>query len=646
MILNIIVIAIIFLPLFASAVVGFSTSRIKPLYAQLITSGAVVISALLSWVMFYIIHTEKQIVHLVLAPWFDVQGLSANWAIYVDVLTAVMLVVVNTVSALVHVYSVGYMSSDPHKQRFMSYLSLFTFFMLVLVVSDNFAQLFVGWEGVGLSSYLLIGFWFKKKAATSAAIKAFLVNRVGDIGLALGIFTIAITFSSLDFIPIFANAHQMAGEKIRIMGMEIEALTLACALLFIGCMGKSAQIGLHTWLPDAMEGPTPVSALIHAATMVTAGVFLVARCSPIFEYAPCVLWIITIVGAVTALFAATVALVQDDIKKIIAYSTCSQLGYMFFACGVSAYSAGVFHLMTHAFFKALLFLGAGSVIHALSDEQDIKKMGGIWKKLPYTHAFMLIGSLALAGIPPLAGFFSKDMLLEAAFGSGSVQGVFAYWVGIIVAILTAFYSWRLLILTFYGPTKLPQDVMKHAHEAPSNMLISLSILAIGAVFSGIIGMHYLGIVDPDGAFWHNAIFVLEHHNSLERAHHAPVWVAQMPTLAAVAGISLAYIIYYFWPSISQILYSKFSLLRHPLSHKWYFDAVYNVIFVSTSGYIGNILWQNIDVQCVDGIPKGAARLVGKFSRIVSLMQTGHMYHYATAMIIGIVALLYWYLPWQ
>ncbi|CAG7594330.1 MAG: NADH-quinone oxidoreductase subunit L [Candidatus Midichloria sp.] len=635
--------SIVFLPLLASILVGLNTNKIKPIIAQIITVSFVSIAAIFSWIIFYYICFCGQIIHLKLINWFNLGELKADWSIYIDPLTAIMFLVVNTVSALVHIYSVGYMSHDPNQPRFFSYLSLFTFFMLILVSADNFAQLFVGWEGVGLSSYLLIGFWFHKKSAYSAAIKAFLVNRVGDIGLAIGIFLTAMKFGSVEYATVFSKAKYLAEETINFLSFDIGLLTAICIAIFIGCMGKSAQLGLHTWLPDAMEGPTPVSALIHAATMVTAGVFLLTRCSYLFEYSEIALGLVTIVGAATCLFAATIAIAQNDTKKIIAYSTCSQLGYMFFACGVSAYSAGIFHLLTHAFFKALLFLGAGSIIHALADEQDIKKMGGTWRKLPYTHALMWIGSIALVGIPPLSGFFSKDLILEAAYASGSKFGNLAYWLGVAAAALTAFYSCRLLFLVFYGPTNVDKKIFTEIHEAPKSMMIPLIVLGIGSLICGYIGYHIIDISNLP--FWSGAIFVLQEHDSINKIDTIEHWVVQLPLLAALFSMLLAYYAYILKPIISSWSYKNFRNINSFLEKQWYFDEVYELILVKPVKLLGMSLWRFIDAGLIDGILNYSARAVAKFAKVACLLQTGYIYHYAMVMLIGVMILVYWYLPW-
>ncbi len=636
--------AIVFLPLLAAVITGLLCSVINHRVAQILTSGLMVISAICAGVVFYNVVFLGEAYHLTLLKWFDSGSFKSSWSIYIDALTAVMLVVVTWVSSVVHLYSIGYMSHDRHIPRFMAYLSLFTFFMLMLVTSDNLIQLFLGWEGVGLCSYLLIGFWFEKPSANAAAMKAFIVNRVGDFGFALGVMATFVLFDSVMFSDIFGAAAAKKDAVFVLFGQEVHALTVICGLLFIGAMGKSAQLGLHTWLPDAMEGPTPVSALIHAATMVTAGVFLVARCSPMFEQAPVVLAIITVIGASTAMFAATIALTQNDIKRVIAYSTCSQLGYMFFACGVSAYAAGVFHLMTHAFFKALLFLGAGCVIHAMSDEQDIRNMGGIWKKIPVTYAFMWIGSLALAGVWPFAGFYSKDIVLEAAYAAGTAVGHYAYWMGIGAAFLTAFYSWRLLLLTFHGKPRASEEVMHHVHESPAIMMVPLLLLVAGAIAAGYIGYAGLGMVHGDGEFWRGALSVLPEHNTLEKAHHVPTWVKWLPLGAGLGGILLAYISYAGRPVLPTFFASAFKPVYIFLQNKWYIDELYNFLFVRPSKRIGQFLWRVGDVMIIDGLgPNGAAWVSRKFAAGVSRLQTGYVYHYAFVMLIGVVGIISWYI---
>ncbi len=640
---------IVFLPLFAALTVGLIVRIVTPCAAHWLTCGAMVVSALLSAMVFAefaapaadwreLFGAGGLMYKVNIAPWIASGDFTAAWTLRVDALTAVMLVVVTFVSAVVHVYSVGYMHEDPHQQRFMAYLSLFTFFMLMLVTSDNLVQLFLGWEGVGLCSYLLIGFWFKKPEANAAAIKAFLVNRVGDFGFALGIFAVYGLFGSVYFDQIFTAAPKHAADTMRFLGHECNALTLICILLFIGAMGKSAQIGLHTWLPDAMEGPTPVSALIHAATMVTAGVFLVARCSPLFEQSHTALNMVCIVGALTAFFAATIGLVQNDIKRVIAYSTCSQLGYMFFACGVGAYSAGIFHLMTHAFFKALLFLGAGSVIHGMSGEQDMRKMGGIWRKMPITYAYMWIGSLALAGIPIFAGYYSKDMILEAAYAAGGV-GRLAFCLGIAAAFMTAFYSWRLLFMTFHGKPRASYEVMHHVHESPPIMLKPLLLLAFGAVFSGMLGYYVFGLASPDGAYWQNSIASFA---ALEEAHHVPHWVGFLPLVVALGGIVLAWHFYIRNPALPTRLAADFPFLYRFLLNKWYFDELYDFLFVQPAKRFGYYLWKFWDDKIIDGLGPNGAALVTYFSAgRVSRLQTGYVYHYAFAMLLGFLVIVSW-----
>jgi len=623
--------------------VGLLTRRISNFAAQFITSGALVVSAMLSGIVFYKVAHLGVPVEMELGRWIDIGAFHVNWMLRADSLTCVMLLVVTVVSSVVHIYSCGYMSHDEHVPRFMAYLSLFTFFMLMLVTSGNFIQLFLGWEGVGLCSYLLIGFWFNKQSACNAAMKAFIVNRVGDFGLILGIFSIYMVFGNLGFAEVFALAPDKIDATINLLGHEFNAVNLICVLLFIGAMGKSAQLGLHTWLPDAMEGPTPVSALIHAATMVTAGVFLVARCSPLFEHAEIARQLVIIVGGFTAIFAATIAITQNDIKRVIAYSTCSQLGYMFFACGVSAYSAGVFHLMTHGFFKALLFLGAGSVIHAMSGEQDLRNMGGIWKKIPVTYAMMWIGSFALAGIFPFAGYYSKDFILEAAYAAGGF-GRFAFWIGVVTVVLTAFYSWRLMIMAFHGKPRASEEVMNHVHESPFVMILPLLLLAVGAVFSGYVGEEILGMVEYSGHFWRGSIVVLDKNNFLEAAHNIPEFMKLLPSLVDILGIFMAYVFYMFVPSLPGTIASNFSPVYNFLLNKWYFDELYELIFVRPAQAIGRFFWRFGDVVVIDGGgPNGAAWLAQRFAGGLSLVQSGFLYNYALVMLLGMIALIGWFL---
>ncbi len=631
----------IFLPLIGSAVAGLFGRFLSDRQAQLITCILMGASAVLAIVIFHNVIIDGEVQRIQLFEWIESGSFQVDWFIRVDELTAVMMFVVTSVSFLVHVYSIGYMSHDPHIPRFFSYLSLFTFFMLSLVTSDNFLQLFFGWEGVGLASYLLIGFWFKKPTANAAAIKAFVVNRVGDFGFALGILAIFLTFNSVSYETVFSAAPDLAGSDFEFLGHQFDILTVVCILLFVGAMGKSAQFLLHTWLPDAMEGPTPVSALIHAATMVTAGVFMVARCSPIFEYAPIALSVVTFFGATTAIFAATVALTQNDIKRVIAYSTCSQLGYMFFACGVSAYSAGIFHLTTHAFFKALLFLGSGAVIHAMSDEQDMRKMGGIWKSIPLTYSMMWVGSLALAGVPFFSGFFSKDIILESAFAADTGLGHYAFWLGILAAVLTALYSWRLIILTFHGKPRADKEVMAHVHESPPTMTIPLILLAIGAIASGYF---LLPMVSEYHDFWGDSILILPQHHALHDAHYVDFWVKALPTIAGVIGISAAYYFYMLRPDLPSKISNKFRPLYLFSLNKWYVDEVYEYIFIRPAKYIGYGLWKQGDNALIDGIgPDGLASAAVAIAKRAIKLQSGYLYHYAFAMLVGLAVIVTWFL---
>ncbi len=634
-------IAPVFLPLVGAAIAGLLGKFIGDRLSQILSCLAMGLAAISAVVIFnnVIMHGEVQEIYLF--NWISSGTFIVEWAIRVDELTAMMVFTVTIVSFLIHVYSIGYMSHDTSIPRFFSYLSLFTFFMLVLVTSDNFLQLYLGWEGVGLVSYLLIGFWYKKPSANTAAIKAFVVNRVGDFGFALGILAIYLIFDSINFETVFSKAPSLIDSYITFLGHDFHALTVICILLFVGAMGKSAQFLLHTWLPDAMEGPTPVSALIHAATMVTAGVFLVARCSPLFEYAPIALSVVTFVGATTAIFAATIAITQTDIKRVIAYSTCSQLGYMFFACGVSAYSAGMFHLTTHAFFKALLFLGAGSVIHAMSDEQDMQKMGGIWKAIPLTYALMWVGSLALAGIPFFSGFFSKDIILESAFAAQTGLGHYAFAMGLAAAILTALYSWRLIILTFHGKPRADEKVMAHIHESPPVMTVPLILLAIGAIASGYL---LLPMVGSHTDFWGTSILVLPHHQALAEAHHVDFWVKALPTTVAVIGIALAYYLYMLRPGIPSALAKRFEPIYLFSLNKWYFDELYNFLFVRPCKYLGYSLWKQGDGGVIDGIgPDGIASVAGNIAKRFVKLQSGYLYHYAFLMLVGVAVIITWFL---
>ena len=667
----------VFPPLVAFIIAFFFGKLIGDRAVQLITCAGVITAAFCSCALFVDVVLGSDPRTITVMNWIDSGALSVDWALRVDQLAVVMMCVVTIVSSCVHVYSVGYMHEDESKARFMSYLSLFTFAMLMLVTADNLIQLFFGWEGVGVASYLLIGFWNYKDSANAAAIKAFLVNRVGDFGLALGIFACFMLFGTVQFDAMFAGVESLQDARFNFLGFDVHALTTACLLLFIGAMGKSAQLGLHTWLPDAMEGPTPVSALIHAATMVTAGVFLVARMSPVFEYAPDALMVVCVLGACTAFVAATIGLTQFDIKRVIAYSTMSQLGYMFFALGVSAYGAAIFHLMTHAFFKALLFLGAGSVIHALHHEQDMRNMGGVWKKIPATYALMWIGSLALAGIPFFAGYYSKDIMLEAAFADHTWFGTFAYWMGIAAAFMTAFYSGRLLFMTFHGKPRMDHHTYDHAHESPPVMLTPLIVLSIGALFAGFLG--YEGFVggasehkvvaehtvaeleeepvinnapvleeNPHGhelnrfVFWGDSIQVRPENDTLETAHHVPTWVKLLPTIMGALGLFLSWVFYSRKPQLPGVFVQKFKFLHTLFFRKWFFDEAYNAAFVKNAIAAGKIFWKT-DKEIVDGIgPDGVAARSIDVGAILRRVQTGYVFHYAFIMIIGVFSFISWF----
>jgi len=593
---------------------------------------------LLSFIAFYQVALQGQEERIELVRWIDSGALKSAWSLRIDTLTAVMLVVVTTVSGLVHLYSVGYMEEDPHRPRFFAFLSLFTFAMLALVTADDFLQLFFGWEGVGLMSYLLIGFWYHKPAANAAAIKAFIVNRVGDFGFALGIFAVFTLFNSIQYDTVFASVPDQVGKTMEFLGMQIDALTLICLLLFMGAMGKSAQFLLHTWLPDAMEGPTPVSALIHAATMVTAGVFMVARLSPLFELAPIALGFVTIIGATTAFFAATVGLVQTDIKRVVAYSTCSQLGYMFAAEGVGDYGAGIFHLFTHASFKALLFLGAGAVIHALHHEQDMRRMGALRKVLPFTWAMMLIGILSLTGFPFTAGFVSKDAIIEATYAAHSRVGLYAFALTLLSAVLTSFYSWRLMFLTFEGKPREKPELLEHAHEPPWTMGVPLVLLALGALLTGGLFAH-LFIGEGQAEFWRGSLVT-----HAAAAHEAPLWVMLAPTLAMAGGLAVAWYFYMTNPLVPFGLAKRFRGAYLFLLNGWYFDALYDALFVRPAKRLGRFLWKTGDGTVIDGIgPDGvAARVIDITNRVVKL-QSGYIYHYAFAMLLGVAALITYFL---
>ena len=627
---------ILFLPLVAAIISGFFGRIIGDKASQIITSLFVSISAILSIIVLFNVVTNGYSENLIIATWINSGNLNVNWSVNIDPLSAVMLVVVTLVSALVHIYSIGYMSHDPHKSRFMSYLSLFTFAMLTLVTSDNFIQLFFGWEGVGLCSYFLIGFWYKKESANAAAIKAFVVNRVGDFGFALGIFLIFYLFGTVNYDEVFQQIPNITEKNLVFLGVGVNAVDLICLLLFIGAMGKSAQFFLHTWLPDAMEGPTPVSALIHAATMVTAGVFLVVRCSPIYEYSELALSVITVIGMVTAIFAASVALVQTDIKKIIAYSTCSQLGYMFFAAGVGAYNVAMFHLFTHAFFKALLFLGSGSVIHSFKDEQDINLMGGVWKKLPYTYALMIIGTLALTGFPFLSGFYSKDAIIEFAYLRGNSVGMYAAYVGIFTAFLTSIYSWRLIFKTFHGSYNNSNVKIESMHESPPVMLIPLVILSIGAIFAGMVFKDLFIGHSNSYAFWSSSIKFLEPLST----EHPPTWFLFLTPVLVVLSIPLSFYLFIKNKSVVDEIVRINKPLYIFLQKKWYFDELYDYIFIRPSKKIGYFLWKQIDGSVIDKFgPDGISKIIKNFSIRAVKFQSGYIYQYAFVMLLGFSLLL-------
>ena len=661
---------IVFLPLLGFLIAGLGGRSIGAAASEYVTSGLLVIAAALSWIAFFSVAMGDGEAFTVPVLRFIQSGnLDVDWAFRIDTLTVVMLVVVNTVSSLVHIYSIGYMHHDPHRPRFFAYLSLFTFAMLMLVTSDNLVQMFFGWEGVGLASYLLIGFWYKKPSANAAAIKAFVVNRVGDFGFALGIFGVYVLFGSVAFDTIFANTQSFLpaaghgeaaagaaaaaehGETVlTFLGYHLDkasALTVVCLLLFMGAMGKSAQVPLHTWLPDAMEGPTPVSALIHAATMVTAGIFLVARMSPLFELSHTALTVVTFVGMITAFFAATVGLVQNDIKRVIAYSTCSQLGYMFVALGLGFYSAAIFHLFTHAFFKALLFLGSGSVIHAVSDEQDMRKMGGLRKLIPTTYWMMVIGTLALTGVGiPMtilgtAGFFSKDAIIEGAFVGHNAVAPIAFVLLVVAAMFTSFYSWRLIFMTFHGKPRASADVMHHVHESPMVMLVPLFILAVGALFAGVIFHDYF-IGEEYDHFWKAALFLLPDNHILHDFHGVPLWVKLAPFVAMLLGLLGAWQFYIRSPETPKELAAQHRGLYAFLLNKWYFDELYDFLFVQPAKRLGRFLWKRGDGWLIDGFgPDGISARVQDVTARVVKVQSGYLYHYAFAMLIGVAALVTW-----
>ena len=637
---------IVLLPLLGALIAGLFGRIIGPRPSEIVTTSLLMVAAVLSWVAFIQVGFGGETTKIPLFRWITSGELDTAWSLRVDTLTSVMLVVVNTVSALVHVYSIGYMHEDDSRPRFFAYLSLFTFAMLALVTSDNLVQMFFGWEGVGLASYLLIGFWYKKPEANAASIKAFVVNRVGDFGFALGIFGLFAVMDTINLDAVFVAAPDQVGKTFMFLGYEVDVLTTIALLLFMGAMGKSAQFLLHTWLPDAMEGPTPVSALIHAATMVTAGVFMVARLSPIFELAPVALTFVVLVGAITAFFAATVGLVQNDIKRVIAYSTCSQLGYMFVACGVGAYSVAIFHLFTHAFFKALLFLGAGSVIHGMHHEQDMRKMGGLAKKLPITWAMMLIGTLALTGVGipfvgGFAGFHSKDAIIEAAYAAHTPSN-YAFWVLVIAAFMTSFYSWRLMFMTFHGQTRADHHTYDHAHESPWVMLIPLFVLATGAVLAGIVFSYYF-IGHGYENFWRAALFEAPGKDIRHHMHEVPLWVPIAPTVAMLSGLALATLYYVLAPWLPAATARAFKPVYYFLLNKWYVDELYNWLFVRPAFAIGRFLWRGVDGAVIDGTIDGTAKSVMWGTGRIIKLQTGYLYHYAFAMLIGVAAILTYFI---
>jgi NADH-quinone oxidoreductase subunit L len=636
--------AIVFLPLLGSAIAGLLGRVIGARPSEMVTTLLLFTSAALSCYAFYDVALMGHAQIVSLAPWIDSGDLHINWALRVDTLTAVMLVVVTGVSSLVHLYSIGYMHEDEHRPRFFSYLSLFTFAMLMLVTSDNLVQMFFGWEGVGLASYLLIGFWFKKPEANAAAMKAFIVNRVGDFGFALGLFALFVVSGALNFDQVFAAIPGLVGKTFIFAGYRVDILNTIGILLFVGAMGKSAQLLLHTWLPDAMEGPTPVSALIHAATMVTAGVFLVCRMSPLYEHAAQARDVITFIGATTAFFAASVGLFQNDIKRVIAYSTCSQLGYMFFAAGVSAYNAAMFHLFTHAFFKALLFLGAGSVIHAMHHEQDMRQMGGLMKRIPITWAMMFIGTVALTGlgIPftgfGAAGFYSKDAIIEAAYNAHTGLGTYAFIIGVVAAGMTSFYSWRLVFMTFNGRFRGDHHTFEHAHESPLTMMIPLYILAAGALLAGWL-FSGLFIGDMHAEFWKGTLALAGAHEG-----EVPAWVALAPFVVSVLGLGVAYYYYVLHPEVPPKLAARRGLLYLFLYNKWYFDELYDFLFVRPALWLGRFLWKKGDGAVIDGLgPDGIAARVADAARGAVRLQSGYVYHYAFAMLLGAAGLVTWFL---
>jgi NADH-quinone oxidoreductase subunit L len=667
--MNLLVTLIVFAPLLGALIAGLFGRRIGNIASQTVTTALLFLSCGLSWFVFgQHIWGGLEPFTLKLMDFINIGSFQSAWSIRIDALSITMLIVVTSVSSLVHLYSWGYMAEDDSRPRFFAYLSLFTFSMLMLVTAADFMQLFFGWEGVGLASYLLIGFWFKKDSASSAAIKAFVVNRVGDFGFALGIITVYWIFGTINFAELFPMIASKAGTEWSFIGYNFSALDLAAILLFIGAMGKSAQFFLHTWLPDAMEGPTPVSALIHAATMVTAGVYMVCLLSPLMEYAPVAKTVVTYIGAITAIFAASIGFTQNDIKRVIAFSTCSQLGYMFFAAGIGAYEAAMFHLFTHAFFKALLFLGAGSVIHGMHHEQDMRKMGGLWKYLPVTYGVMTIGTIAITGIGipytqiGFAGFFSKDMIIETAWvASNTPQGMFAFIIGLLAATLTAFYSWRLIIMTFHGKKTwdhshadghdahhdtLAHDVHGHhahtPHESPPIMLIPLIVLAIGAIAAGFVFAPYF-IGDHAHSFWGKAIFHGPTNHILHEAHYIKEkWVKWAPLVVTLVGSFAAWYFYVKKAGMPARMAANKGPLYTFLYNKWFFDEIYQVVFVKGSKALGDFFWKVVDIKIIDNLgPNGAAWAALKSATNLVKSQTGYVYHYAFVMFLGIAGLLTW-----
>jgi len=639
--------AIVFLPGLGALIVGFFGRLLGVRASEVITTSLLFVSCILSWIVFWRMGFEHETDNVTVLRWITSGELDVSWALKVDTLTAVMFVVVTTVSALVHVYSIGYMSEDPSRPRFFSYLSGFTFSMLMLVTSDNLLQLFFGWEGVGLFSYLLIGFWYEKESANAAAIKAFIVNRVGDFGFALGIFGLFAIFRTINLDALFEAAPAVAGQTFAFLGYEVDILTTLCLLLFMGAMGKSAQFLLHTWLPDAMEGPTPVSALIHAATMVTAGVFMVARLSPIFELAPIALGFVTLVGSFTAFFAATIAVCQNDIKRVIAYSTCSQLGYMFAACGLGAFSMGIFHLFCHAFFKSLLFLCAGSVKHALHEEQDMRKMGGLATKMPITWLMMIAGGLALSGfgIPHIggfAGFYSKDAIIVASYAK-ETYNQYAFWLLLFGAFLTAVYIWRLILMTFHGKTRIEPGEYRKMHESPLTMTFALMCLGFGAAFAGALGIHTF-IGEGANAFWNNAVVQKTEVELFQIMHHdLPEWVHWSTFSAMALGTFMPFLFYVIAPGLPALTTRIFRPIYLFLLNKWYIDELYDFIFVRPTFWIANVLWKVGDVGIINGMIDGTAAGVYRVTNRVVKLQTGYIYHYAFAMLIGVALILSWFM---